>query len=62
MTDYRSISEVHLDRSQVLSRPPYAYDKPQRFGISALSASVFAFALALQGIASLVLSGCERMA
>jgi hypothetical protein len=28
--------------------------------VSALAASVFAFALALQGIASLVLSGCER--
>jgi hypothetical protein len=28
--------------------------------ISALSAAVFAFALLMQGIASLVLSGCER--
>jgi phosphoglycerol transferase MdoB-like AlkP superfamily enzyme len=28
--------------------------------LSALSALVFAFALSLQGIASLVLSGCER--
>jgi hypothetical protein len=37
-------------------RPAVAF-----FGsVSALSASVFAFALALQGIASLVLSGCER--
>jgi hypothetical protein len=29
-------------------------------GLSALSALVFAFALSMQGIASLVLSGCER--
>jgi hypothetical protein len=28
--------------------------------VSALSALVFAFALSLQGIASLVLNGCER--
>jgi hypothetical protein len=28
--------------------------------LSALSAAVFAFALSMQGIASLVLSGCER--
>jgi hypothetical protein len=28
--------------------------------ISALAASVFAFALSMQGLASLVLSGCER--
>jgi hypothetical protein len=28
--------------------------------VSALSASVFAFALSMQGIASVVLSGCER--
>jgi hypothetical protein len=36
--------------------------RPSRFiaGISALSALIFAFALSMQGIASLVLGGCER--
>ncbi|MGY3116612.1 hypothetical protein ACVWXQ_000547 [Bradyrhizobium sp. S3.14.4] len=29
-------------------------------GVSALSATIFTFALLMQGVASLVLTGCER--
>ncbi|CCE10507.1 conserved membrane hypothetical protein [Bradyrhizobium sp. STM 3843] len=44
------------------SRPSIGDDRSLPFAsrLSALSALVFAFAVALQGAASLVLSGCER--
>ena len=55
---YRWRFLMELDHEKNTSSLTATYRFIARLG--ALSALIFAFALALQGIASLVLSGCER--